>query len=512
MNDIMKAQTNGTPKNVGFPAKEALASDVPVKAQPPEIREALVKAATTRCTETTKPGELRPFKGAHAGENAKAIIGPRAKAEKQALEECSKMWRTRPSRQKALPENVPAPASTSKHQTIPKKGENPKGGIPKEGEAESSKFRVHYLSGKAFVNEKEVRHVNMNGSAHSWEFPEEVAESFWTKGSGEPRCPSCDTPQGKAKHKFCHECGYKLDDTMGQPSKAKENLEYCKEAALKAQKALKEAKQTLQQQDGDDSSDEDTIELEWELVKRGLDKQAVDEDAKHVESGQSKLKPKLLPRPKPNGKVAISVNEVCRLLPYLSKDDKKTLQKQLNVWAHQQPKGYPPNISGRFNRHPASHVLPPDTAAPTSRKPNKQQLRTMLDNWRRDLYVEKIDKDGKLCISTCAHTSFGTQQNAKPTAQQRSCPHPFESLVWGANGSAHYARCDRCKMKHVIYYDVHAQEVLVGQGENIARPRPSSTPSRRPVAAEESSAAEADADATGTSTRTQKCADRKSVV
>ena len=125
------------------------------------------------------------------------------------------------------------------------------------------------------------------------------------------------------------------------------------------------------------------------------------------------------------------------------------------------------------------------------------------------MYVEKIDKNGKLCISTCAHTSFGTQQKAKPTAQQRSCPHPFESLVWGANGSAHYARCDRCKLKHVIYYDVHAQEVLVAnktsrQGENIARPRPSSTPSRRPGAAEESSAAETDADATGTVTR--KCA------
>ena len=75
----------------------------------------------------------------------------------------------------------------------------------------------------------------------------------------------------------------------------------------------KEARQTLQQQDGDDSSDEDTIELEWELIKRGLEKQAVDEDAAHVESGQPRAKPKVLPRPKPDGKVAISVGEVCRL-------------------------------------------------------------------------------------------------------------------------------------------------------------------------------------------------------
>jgi len=112
MTTMMNAQTNGTPKNVGFPAEEVLASDVPTKAQPPEVRKALVKAATSRCTETIKPNA--------EAKGAKEVVGPRAKAETQALDECSKMWRTRPSRQKPLPENAPAPVSSPKSQTTPK--------------------------------------------------------------------------------------------------------------------------------------------------------------------------------------------------------------------------------------------------------------------------------------------------------------------------------------------------------------------------------------------------------
>ena len=82
----------------------------------------------------------------------------------------------------------------------------------------------------------------------------------------EPRCPSCDVPV-KAKAKFWSDCGHKLDDAMGQQSeakdKARENVEYCKEAALQARKALRETKAQLQQHDSDSSTKEGTIELEW---------------------------------------------------------------------------------------------------------------------------------------------------------------------------------------------------------------------------------------------------------
>ena len=94
---------------------------------------------------------------------------------------------------------------------------------------------------------------------------------------------------------------------------------------------------------------------------------------------------------------------------------------------------------------------------PAPRKP-KTQLKAELEQWRRDMYLEKLDKHGNLIPSSCA---------PRPRGAQVTCPHAWEDLKWGSNGSAHWAACTKCSLKHAVYYDYATKETLmVGQASS----------------------------------------------
>ena len=71
-----------------------------------------------------------------------------------------------------------------------------------------------------------------------------------------------------------------------------------------------------------------------------------------------------------------------------------------------------------------------------------------MDEWRRGIYVQQLARDGRCEPSGCSDV---------PKGKQVICSHPWEALKWGANSEAHYAKCQDCGLKHVVYYDLSAQ-------------------------------------------------------
>ena len=66
-----------------------------------------------------------------------------------------------------------------------------------------------------------------------------------------------------------------------------------------------------------------------------------------------------------------------------------------------------------------------------------------MAEFRRTLFENSLDKKGRVRPSEAADF---------PDASQERCEHPYEELRWGANGSAHWAHCRKCKLKRVLYY------------------------------------------------------------
>ena len=66
-----------------------------------------------------------------------------------------------------------------------------------------------------------------------------------------------------------------------------------------------------------------------------------------------------------------------------------------------------------------------------------------LETFRRALYDNALNRRGHLKPS---------QASEYPTGEQEVCPHEYQDLRWGANSSAHWAHCRRCRLKRVLYY------------------------------------------------------------
>lgn len=66
-----------------------------------------------------------------------------------------------------------------------------------------------------------------------------------------------------------------------------------------------------------------------------------------------------------------------------------------------------------------------------------------LEEFRRALYDERVDKKGRLLPSQAAPVA---------TSEQQQRPHPWSRLRWSANGQGHFARCRGCDLKNVLYW------------------------------------------------------------
>lgn len=92
---------------------------------------------------------------------------------------------------------------------------------------------------------------------------------------------------------------------------------------------------------------------------------------------------------------------------------------------------------------------------PTSEVPNalkKQQL----EEFRRALFDERVDRKGRLHPSEAAETK---------NEEQKKCLHPWSRLRWSANAQGHFARCRACDLKNCLYWHERHGSFMAKQGD-----------------------------------------------
>ena len=175
--------------------------------------------------------------------------------------------------------------------------------------------------------------------------------------------------------------------------------------------------------------------------------------------------------------VTMDPSEILAILPHLSREEKARLYRELK--AEHESEAYrrlpkePKEESGarssqsRRESPPAAPRTPPSTAAASASAgvkdpfdPNTPPVlrKKRLADFRRGLYDGALGRKGKLTLSEAADL---------PTADQERCAHAFDDLRWGANSSAHWAHCGRCKLKKVLYYSVTHGVLVTGPPKGV---------------------------------------------
>ena len=129
--------------------------------------------------------------------------------------------------------------------------------------------------------------------------------------------------------------------------------------------------------------------------------------------------------------------EALEALPYMSKDEKKELARRLQREEEndQRPIRPPKGTTSVAPGREKTTLQPPTEEMPAAVKTRR------LEEFRRALYDERVDRKGRLIPSAAAGV---------PDQEQRECPHPWNRLRWTANGQGHYARCRSCDLKNVL--------------------------------------------------------------
>ncbi|CAE7854814.1 unnamed protein product [Symbiodinium necroappetens] len=171
-------------------------------------------------------------------------------------------------------------------------------------------------------------------------------------------------------------------------------------------------------------------------------------------------------------KVLVSAREALAAVDKMSKEEKKSLKYAL---AHDElnvPIPMPePDFPTTWNRAASSkdHVRHPDPQqqpvapkpllVPSRRdeegrdKPTTVKKREM-EEFKMELYRRACD--GGRCVPFSAASV--------PTTKQARCRHLFADLLWTSNQHGHYARCEACDLKNVLYWS-QRHGVLVANPE-----------------------------------------------
>ena len=174
---------------------------------------------------------------------------------------------------------------------------------------------------------------------------------------------------------------------------------------------------------------------------------------------------------KPGKEVKLRPGELLQALPHMDKAEKRELYKALKAEqetiAEETVQQAPPTSdklkranqrAGGYRATASSSSAP---AAPTAAAPQEPQKdvpaavrKKQLATFRRTLFENSLSRRGHVKPS---------QASEYPTAEQEACPHSFDDLRWGANNSAHWAHCKRCKLKRVLYYSMDHGAMMVGE-------------------------------------------------
>jgi hypothetical protein len=208
-------------------------------------------------------------------------------------------------------------------------------------------------------------------------------------------------------------------------------------------------------------SDKPPSKAEYKLALKTVLK-ALDYDDEEVERHSKK---------KPGKEVKLRPGELLQALPHMDKAEKRELYKALKAEqetiAEETVQQAPPTSdklkranqrAGGYRATASSSSAP---AAPTAAAPQEPQKdvpaavrKKQLATFRRTLFENSLSRRGHVKPS---------QASEYPTAEQEACPHSFDDLRWGANNSAHWAHCKRCKLKRVLYYSMDHGAMMVGE-------------------------------------------------
>lgn len=148
--------------------------------------------------------------------------------------------------------------------------------------------------------------------------------------------------------------------------------------------------------------------------------------------------------------------EALEALPYMSRDEKKELYRRLQREEdeNQRPLVPAPKTAVAPGRSRTT-LQPPTSEMPAALKQKR------LEEFRRDLFEERVDRKGRLRPSDAAPV---------PNEEQRTCPHPWNRLRWSANAQGHFARCRACDLKNVLYWHERHGSFMAG-GEQDYLPK-----------------------------------------
>ena len=181
--------------------------------------------------------------------------------------------------------------------------------------------------------------------------------------------------------------------------------------------------------------------------------------------------------PKLDEDMGLSTEDLLRLLPSMSKEEKKILYRQLKKEREDEAEklfgknaaSSTPAMMKRPDRRRDGYSAASVPSGSTGRGLRKEDVQeppdleaTMpigvrkkrMNKFRQELYEAAKNRKGRVVPSEASDL---------PTAEQENCPHPFERLLWGANSNAQWANCRDCKLRKVLYYSAMHGAMAVDQ-------------------------------------------------
>ena len=210
---------------------------------------------------------------------------------------------------------------------------------------------------------------------------------------------------------------------------------------------------------------------------------------------RAKTQGKLNSRPTPM-ETELPASDVLKILPHLTKQEKKDLYKKLKKEQEEEAASYlDPHLNAeklkRVERRTSGYsamgpgrARPKETASPARASGTARSSRDVerpkeseppasvasgelpepvrkkrLAEFRWGLYENSLDRKGRARPS---------EASGFPTPEQEQCRDDWADLRWGANGAARWANCRACGLKKVLYYSNDHGALVVLPRERVA--------------------------------------------
>ena len=195
--------------------------------------------------------------------------------------------------------------------------------------------------------------------------------------------------------------------------------------------------------------DESDLKLKKKLLKKQGQLQEKEKELAKAKSKAKGSKPVAM-------ETDLAPADMLEILPHMSKDEKRRLYKELKAERDREAARYldqhqtAEKLKRTDKRHDGGYKAASSSTTPAPEPASTSDLpepvrRKRLKQFRKDLYDGALDRKGRVRPSEASEL---------PTPEQEKCPHPWQSLRWGANGAAHWASCKACKLKKVLYYSM----------------------------------------------------------